>query len=453
VKQQLISTGLAVADFIHAHPRRITAVIAALLMGGGGGAYAVASLAPVVPTDPLRLVSESVQPAIALDQQAELLDAHSFTLYRSEQMRAADTPEALLERLGLADPAAAFLRKNATVRQVLFNRAGRTVTAEANDRLELQTLRARWIDKDASDGNFKRLVIERAGDDFSVRIETAPLAVNQRIGGGVIQSTLYGATDDANLPDSVTKQLIQIFDSNIDFHRGLHRGDRFSIVYETLEADGEPLRAGKILSAEFVNRNKTRQAIWFRENGASKGDYYTPEGESLRRAYLASPIEVSRVTSGFGMRNHPILGYNRQHTGVDYGAPTGTPVRAIGDGVVQIAGQQRGYGNVIYIRHRNARDTTIYGHLSRIDVKVGDRVAQGDKIGAVGATGMATGPHLHFEYRVNNQPQNPADMLAEQHETAPMSPAIKAAFAKVADSMKTQLAAASEQLLSRGSFE
>ena len=452
MKQELISAGLALADFVHRHPKRITAVIGAVLLGGGGGAFAVASLAPNAPTEPMRLVSEAVQ-ASALAPQTELLDTYSFTLYRSEQTRATDTPEALLGRLGLADPAAAaFLRKNATARQALFSRAGRTVTAEANERQELRLLRTQWLDKD-TDESFKRLVVERAGNDFSVRIETAPLVASERIAGGTIRGTLYSATDEARLPDSVTKQLTEIFESDVDFHRGLRRGDRFSVVYEALEADGEPLRAGKILSAEVVNRGKTHQAVWFKEDGAAKGAYYAFDGQSLRKAYLASPMEISRmtITSGFGMRNHPVFNYSREHAGVDYAAPTGTPVRSIGDGVVEFAGVQSGYGNVIYIRHRNKRDSTVYAHLSRIGVKAGDNVMQGETIGAVGQTGVATGPHLHFEFRIDNDPQDPTEVLAEQRENVPVTPAGKAAFAKLTAGMKMQLAAASE--LTRGSFE
>jgi murein DD-endopeptidase MepM/ murein hydrolase activator NlpD len=449
VKQQLIYAGLAAADFVHRHPKRITAVIAAMLLGSGGGAFAVASLAPAAPTEPVHLVSEAVETA-ALDAQADQLDTHSFTLYRSEQTRATDTPEALFQRLGLADPAAAaFLRKNAIARQALFTRAGRTVTAEANDRQELQSLRTRWIDGD-NDQSFKRLVVERTGDGFSARGEPAPREVSHRRAGGIIDGPLYNATDAARLPDSVTRQLTGIFDSSIDFHHGLHKGDRFSVVYETLEGDGEPLRAGKLISAEMVNRGKVHQAVWFKEADASKGAYYTPDGQSLRHAYLMSPLEVSRITSGFGMRNHPILGYSRQHTGVDFGAPTGTPVRAVGDGVVKIAGVQRGYGNVIYIQHRNTKDTTVYAHLSHIGVKVGQRVAQGETIGAVGSTGMATGPHLHFEFRINNQPQNPTVVLADQRENTPVAPGDKAAFAKVATDMTTQLAAIGDDLKRRG---
>ena len=453
MKQELISTGLAIADFVHRHPRRITAALTALLLGGTGGAFAVASLAPTAPTDPLRLVSEAVAPQ-ALTAQVEALDTHSFTLYRSEQTRATDTPEALLKRLGLADPAAAaFLRKNETTRQALFGGrgvAGRAVTAEANERAELLNLRTHWVDN-ASDESFKRLVLEKTGNTFSVRIETAPLLTGQRLASGTIRGTLYAATDEANLPDSVTRQLTEIFQSNVDFHRGLRRGDRFAVVYETLEADGQPIRAGKILSAEVFNRGKTHQAIWFKEDGAAKGAYYTPDGQSLRKAYLLSPMEVSRITSGFGMRNHPVFGYSREHKGIDYAAPTGTPVRTIGDGVVTFAGVQSGYGNVIQIKHRNGKDASLYAHLSRIDVKTGDNVLQGDKIGAVGATGVATGPHLHLEFRTHNEPQDPAEVLAEQSENVPVSPAARAAFARLSTGMKMQLTAAAE--ITRSNFE
>ncbi|MDO5625444.1 MAG: M23 family metallopeptidase [Pseudomonadota bacterium] len=452
MKQELISTGLVLADFIHRHPKRIAAAIATLLMGAGGAAFAVASLAPVTPAEPLRLVSEPVD-APQLDAQALVLDTHSFTLYRSEQTRAADTPQALLHRLGLVDPAAAaFLRSNELTRQALFGRrtAGRTVTAEATERFALQSLRTHWVEK-AGDDHFQRLVVEKDGDGFRVRVETAPLVATQRLASGIIRTSLFAATDEADLPDSVTKQLTDIFESNVDFHRGLRRGDRFSVVYETLEADGEPVRSGRILSAEVVNRGRTHQALWFQEKDAPKGAYYAFDGQSLRKAYLISPMEVSRITSGFGMRNHPVYGYSREHKGVDYAAPTGTPVRTVGDGVVSFAGVQGGYGNVIYIQHRNKRDTTVYAHLSRIGVKAGDNVIQGATIGAVGATGVATGPHLHFEFRTENEALDPAEILANQTENVPVSPDGRAAFAALATDMKTQLAAASQ--ITQASFE
>ncbi len=190
-------------------------------------------------------------------------------------------------------------------------------------------------------------------------------------------------------------QVAEIFSGDIDFHRSLRKEDRFAVVYETLEADGEPLRSGRVLSTEFRNNGKTYEAVWFQEPEASKGAYYTLEGESMRRAYLASPVEFSRVTSGFEMRMHPILKTWRAHLGTDYAAPTGTPVRTVGDGVVEFAGVQNGFGNVVFVKHRN-QHVTVYAHLSRIDVKNGQSVEQGQTVGAVGATGWAHGPAPAF---------------------------------------------------------
>lgn len=445
VKQELISSGLALADFVHRHPKRIAAVMAALLMGSGGGAFAVAQFGTTAPTDPLRLVTESITPADGVAAQLDQLEHFSFTLYRSEPTRAADTPESLLKRLGIADPAAAsFLRRNDTAWRAVFGRGttGRQVTAEADERQGLTLLRTHWIESD-SDTQFKRLVVERGGNgEFSARIETAPLVATQRLAGGVIRNTLFAATDAARVPDSVVHQLTEVFESSVDFRRGLRKGDRFSIVYETLEADGEPLRAGRILSAEVVNRGKAHNALWFKAADAQTGGYYDFNGKSLGSAYLATPLQYTRITSAFGARNHPIFGGHRFHTGIDFGAPTGTPVRTVGDGVVEFAGVQRGYGNVIYVKHRNGKDTTVYGHLSQIGVKEGDRVSQGQQIGEVGSTGIATGPHLHFEFRVNDDPIDPAQALAEQRGGAPVAGANRSAFASLSSSMKAQLAAA-----------
>jgi len=445
VKQQLVSSGLALADFIQRHPRRITAALAALLMSSAGGVYAVARLAPGAPQDPVHLVTEAVQPATSLQEQADALDAFTFTLYRGDRtLGASDTPERLLQRLGVADPAAAaFLRKDTQARQALFGGARRAVTVEVDDRQALQTLRAHWVSNPDS-GRFDRLVISKTAEGFSSRIESAPLTASQRLASGVIQSSLYAATDNINLPDTVTKQLIDIFDSSVDFHRGLRKGDHFALVYETLEADGEPIRTGRVLSAEFVNKGRTYSALWFKDAGASQGSYYTFDGQSLRRAYLLTPLAFSRVTSGFGMREHPLLGYQRDHKGIDYSAPTGTPVRSIGDGKVEFAGVQRGYGNVIFIRHRNGKDSSVYAHLSHIGVQKGQSVAQGDTIGAVGMTGSATGPHLHFEFHVGNNAVNPAVALADQHGNTPVTPAGKAAFAKLSADMQGQITIANQ---------
>lgn len=424
------------------HPKRLTALMAALMLGGGGGAFAVAALAPDASELPVRQVIESVQ-AAPLYATPDVLDIQPLTLFRSDTTRATDTADTLLKRLGVDDAAAAaFVRADATARQVLLGRSGRNVTAEASDDNRLVKLSARWS---ATEGDtFQRLVIEATPQGFASRIETAPLNVSTQLASGTIQSSLFAATDEARLPDSIALQLAEIFSGDIDFHRALRKGDRFSVVYETLEGDGEPLRTGRVLSAEFVNNAKVFQAMWFQDpmagSAMAKGGYYSLDGDSRRRAYLASPMEFSRVTSGFKMRMHPILRTLRAHNGVDYGAPTGTAVRSVGDGTVEFAGVQNGYGNVVILKHRN-NHSTLYAHLSRINVRKGESVSQGQNIGAVGATGWATGPHLHFEFRVNGVYQDPMT-IARENESVPLSANAKAAFARLAAENKLALAAA-----------
>lgn len=424
---------------IQRHPKRLTAAIAAVLLTGGGGAFAVASFAPDPGELPVRMVSYPVE-SLADNVVLGELDTPGFSLFRSEQVRSSDTPESLLQRMGVADPAAAaFMRGDGTVRQNVLGRSGRVVSAETTDDHRLVRLTVRWVPDDS--GNFRRLIVERTGDKFSTRIETAKMTVNSRLAGGVIQSSLFAATDASNIPDAVAVQVAELFSGNIDFRRSLRKGDRFSVVYETLEADGEPLSSGRVLSAEFVNNGKSHEAVWFQEPGASKGAYYSLKGESLRRAYLASPVEFSRVSSGFAMRMHPILKTWRAHLGTDFAAPTGTTVRTVGDGVVEFAGVQNGYGNVVFVKHRN-QHVTVYAHLSRIDVRQGQSIEQGQTIGAVGATGWATGPHLHFEFRVNGQHQDPMTMVAQSEAAAPVSAAARPAFDRLASSMRMQLSAA-----------
>jgi murein DD-endopeptidase MepM/ murein hydrolase activator NlpD len=425
-----------VAYTFRTYPRQITAAIAALLLSAGGGAFAVASLGPDASELPVKQVFEAVTPRSFADQ-VEALDTHGFTLFRTEITRSSDTAEALLRRLGIDDAAAAaFVRGNAEARSALFNRVGRTVTAEATQENTLQKLSARWIPD--GDGGFKRLVVEKNGTGFRVRTETDALTPGSRLASGIVRSSLFAATDDARIPDSVASQLADIFSGDVDF-RSLRKGDRFAVVYETFDADGQTLRSGRVLSAEFENNGKLHQALWFQEPG-QKGGYYRPNGDSLRRAYLSSPVEFSRVSSGFAMRMHPILNSWRQHNGIDYAAPTGTTVRSVGDGTVEFAGTQSGYGNIVIVNHRNNQQTA-YAHLSRVDVKVGQSVSQGQNVGAVGSTGWATGPHLHFEFRVNGEYQDPAT-IAQQEGGVPISAAARPAFERLALATRTELAAA-----------
>ena len=217
-------------------------------------------------------------------------------------------------------------------------------------------------------------------------------------------------------------------------------------MYEALEADGELLRYGRMVSAQFINNGRTHQAMWFQEPG-QRGGYYSLDGESMRRAFLASPLAFSRVSSGSGMRFHPVHGDRRAHLGVDYAAPTGTAVRTVADGMVTFAGRQGGYGNVVFIQHRDNK-VTVYAHLSRMNVRKGQRVSQGDNIGAVGCTGTCTGPHLHFEYRQNGRHLNPL-ILAREKSGDPISREARAAFNEASAQVRQQPAqAATSQVAS-----
>ena len=435
----LILAGKAVLAFVQRHPKQVTAVVAASLLTIGGGAFAVASMAPDPADLPVRNVLEAVTPA-ALSAQATVLDGFRYPLYRSETTRANDSAEGLLKRLNIDDPkAAAFIRSDVLVHNSVWGRVGRQVSVEATESRQLRKLTVRWAPDES--GSFNRLVVERVGNEFQAKLETPKLQPTVRMASGTIQTSLFAATDGAQIPDGVAVQLAEIFSGDIDFHRALRKGDRFSVVYESLEADGEPFRSGRVISAEFVNNGRTVQAIWFQDPGAGKGAYYTPSGESLRRAYLASPLEFSRVSSGFSMRFHPILQSWRAHLGVDYAAQTGTPVRSVADGVVDFAGMQGGFGNVVIVKHRN-NHSTVYAHLSRIAVRKGQTVTQSQNIGAVGSTGWATGPHLHFEFRVNGHHQDPLT-LARQSDSVPVSAVGRPAFEKLAKLSKVELQAAS----------
>jgi murein DD-endopeptidase MepM/ murein hydrolase activator NlpD len=446
--------GRQTAESIARHPRRLMGGLGVLLLGTGVTAFGIAPLAPDAADLPVHQVVEalpaSAQPTLiaspliplGLEQGNPLLaDAKPWTLYRSDTTRSDDTLQSLLKRLGVNDTEAqAFLGRDPLARQLLASRQTRLVHAEASPSQELERLTARWVDP-RDDRGFLRLVVERAPDGLSARLEKGRLEASPRLVSGEINSSLFAATDAANIPDAVAVQLAEMFASDIDFRRDLRKGDRFHVVYEALVADGEPLKTGRILAADFINNGRTHEAVWFEAPGV-KGGYYSFDGESKRRFYLSSPLEFSRVSSGYGMRFHPVLGTQRAHLGVDFAAPTGTPVRTVGDGLVEFAGVQRGYGNVIFVRHRNSQ-VTVYAHLSRIGVRTGQRVAQGEFIGNVGSTGMSTGPHLHFEFRDNGVHRDPL-MIARESEAIKLPENLRGAFAAVAQAQRSKLEAAAQ---------
>ncbi len=236
---------------------------------------------------------------------------------------------------------------------------------------------------------------------------------------GEVRVSLFGATDEAEIPDAVAQQMIDALESEIDFHRDLRRGDRFRVIYEALYASGEYLRAGRLLAVELESGSKRFSAYWF-ANGSKHGGFYAADGRSFKQAFLRSPLEYTRVSSGFSSnRTHPIFGYDAAHRGVDYAAAAGTNVRAIAEGVVTFAGWQRGYGNVVEIQH-DGKHATLYAHLQSVapGLRQGLRIGQGDSVGTVGMTGWATGPHLHFELKVHDYARQPAHCRASRGRAA-----------------------------------
>ncbi|HKC42667.1 MAG TPA: peptidoglycan DD-metalloendopeptidase family protein [Burkholderiales bacterium] len=343
-----------------------------------------------------------------------------------------DTFAALLGRLGVdAADAAKLLKENGGSKPLRSLRPGMTVQAQTSDLGELLALR--FVAGDEA----KVLGFERDGDRFGVIDQVAEITRQTFVTSGEIRSSLFVAADDAELPDAITMQIADIFSGDIDFHRDLRRGDRFAVVYEAFFYNGRAVRSGRVLAAEFINDKKVVRAIWFADEDGMRG-YYAPDGRNLRTAFLRSPLEFSRVTSGFETRFHPILQDWRAHKGVDYSAPAGTRIKATADGTVEVAEEQNGYGNVIVLRHHSGI-TTLYAHLSGFasGVRKGAHVVQGDVIGYVGATGWATGPHLHYEFRVNNENRDPLAMAIPVAE--PVAAHRLAAFRAAADRLAAQL--------------
>jgi murein DD-endopeptidase MepM/ murein hydrolase activator NlpD len=453
----LDQTAVAAQGFLARHHRTIVAAAAALLAGIGVAAFAVAPMAPDAALLPQRLISESVA-AEPIEPQLEALALHQVDLYGSDITRASDSVVSVLQRLGVADPAAvAMLRADPIVQGLFDGRPGRSIQVRLHADGSLQELIGRFPARapDQQATHFTRLTVGRdAAGGLSVRDEAALLQSQVKLASGTIRTSLFAASDEARVPDAIAIQMAEIFAADIDMHRELRRGDTFSVVYESMTADGESIgwgpATGRVMAAEFVNAGKAHHAVWYRGSDG-RGAYFDLSGQSKRRAFLASPMEFSRVTSGFAMRFHPILQTWRKHNGVDYAAPTGTPVRSVGDGVVDFAGRQNGYGNVVQIRHSNDR-STVYAHLSRIDVRKGQRVEQGVRIGAVGSTGWSTGPHLHFEFRVNGAHHDPL-RIAKASETLTLPAASKAEFAALARGLQAQLEVADTLLGANGRGE
>jgi murein DD-endopeptidase MepM/ murein hydrolase activator NlpD len=368
-------------------------------------------------------------PLVSADNAAE----YTTPLWQVDQVRRDDTLSSLLDRINIRNPeAVAFLRQSPDARVLATQlRPGRTILSKTTSDGELLELQFQ------NDINHA-LVVKKSSDGYQA--QEMPLILESRIlvKSAEIQSSLFAATDAAGIPDQIAIQLANIFSSDIDFNLDLRKGDRFTVVYEASFSNGELINTGRVLGTEFINQGKTRSAILYHD-ADGRENYYTPDGKSLQKAFLRSPLEFSRISSGFTLaRFHPVLQTWRAHKGVDYAAPTGTRVRAVANATVTFAGGRGGYGNVVVLQHAGGI-STVYGHLSRFapGVRKGYKVRQGEVVGFVGMTGLATGPHLHYEFRVHDEHRDPLKVVLPT--SVPLPAESLAEFSKQAEPLVAQL--------------
>jgi len=393
------------------------------------GMVAAFGIAPETETRkiPVHTVIENLQlPSVTPSSDAP------GSFWHEERIQRGDTISTLLDRLNVNDEdIAGFLQSakdSKSLRQLI---PGKIVHAQTDNEGNLLALQ--YISSSES-----MLKVERQNDKFKASDAQVPLEARIQMKSAEIKSSLFGATDAANIPDNIAMQIADIFSSDIDFHRDLQRGDKFTVVFESFYNKGELIKTGRVLAAEFVNNGKTYRAVYFQDK-EGRGGYYTPEGKNLRKAFLRSPLEFSRITSGFtNARFHPVLKEWRAHKGIDYGAPSGTRVKAVADGTVAMIGKQGGYGNLIVLQHQG-QYSTAYGHLSAFSKNLhkGSKVSQGDVVGYVGMTGLATGPHLHYEFRVAGVQRNPLNIAMPT--AFPIAAQYKADFSRTAENLTVRL--------------
>lgn len=403
------------------------------------GAVAVAPTTSDVDDLPSRIVTQELALPDISNQVAELETQMGQEYVREERVLSGDTLGVLLSRIGVSDSAAlAFIKSDRTASKLLHLKAGRVVQAKVSGNGELL-----WLSMEVSegrDGETKDIVVTRNEKGFVAADASTTLEKRIEMRTGVIRSSLFGATDTARVPDPVTSRFVDIFATQIDFRSDLRKGDRFSIVYETFWQNGTYIRSGKILAAEYVNAGRPHQAVWYEPQDGKNGGYYDFNGKAQKKAFLKSPVAFTRISSGFGTRRHPVYGYSRQHKGIDFAAPSGTPIKAAADGAVEFAGWKGGYGKMIVLKHWGSYSTA-YGHMSRIasTMRRGIKVRQGDVIGYVGSTGVSTGPHLHYEFRIGKAQANPRAIAMP--EAPPLKTAEMEKFRKAAEEMEHHFAA------------
>ena len=393
------------------------------------GVVAAFGLAP--DTSTLDVAPDTIAEAIVLPALTSARNTATFQ--RESVMQSGDTLSSALSRLKIDDLEIQRLLATDAVRQLASGiRAGKRIQATTTQDGQLLTIQFERGDAPA-------LMVRRQGDAYVAEEGNDLIESRVVMRSGRILSSLYGATDSAGIPDKIADQMADILSTTLDFRDDLRRGDTFSVIYTVNYRNGEPVATGKLLATEFINGGKSHRAVLFRDP-FGREDYYTPEGESLKKGFLRSPLEFSRVTSSFSnSRKHPVYGFHRAHTGVDFGAPTGTRVKATGDATVKFAGRRGGYGNLVILQHSNGYET-YYAHLSAFasGVRSGRAVGQGQVIAYVGSTGASSGPHLHYEVRIAGRPQNP--MTIKLPGSAPLDVAQRARFMQQTASWSEKLA-------------
>ena len=376
-------------------------------------AFGAVGVAPIAP-DPSDLPVTSVAQDLELPNLAEQIAAlqqDEQQFIHEERIRRGDSLGSLFTRLGIEDAQAQkFVRSDKLAKRLLSLQTGKRIQAETDENGLLLSMRATVTD--GKNGEARTISVERKGEAFVALEAPAKLERRVEMRSREITSSLYAATDanvdGGSIPDSVVGQIIEMFSTNIDFRSDVKRGDRFNVVYETFWLDGELIKTGRILAGEFVNRGTSYQSVWYEDPVSKQGGYYSLDGKSLKKAFLKSPLQYSRISSGFSMRVHPISGKFKAHKGVDFAAATGTPIRAVADATVDFAGNGNGYGNMVVLKHWS-NYSTAYAHMSRIapGMRKGTKFSQGQVIGYVGSTGWSTGPHLHYEFRVAGVAKDP----------------------------------------------
>lgn len=393
---------------------------------------AVVSAFGIIPQNEISFAfNQNVIEEISLPASKQGTD-NTNIFWRTERVQRGDTVAELLRRLNVDDIAAnSYLRKDKAAESLQQLSSGKDIQAET--RADGTLISLRYVNSSG-----KQVIIEKNGESFNTRTLRAQIEKRVFMRTGEINSTLFSATDAAGISDAAANQLADIFSGDIDFHRDLRKGDKFSVIYEMNYSNGEPVSTGNILAAEFINQGHQYRTLYF-ELTPNQGNYFSPDGKSMRKAFLRSPIEFSRVSSGFKLsRFHPVLNKWRAHKGVDYAAAIGTKVKVTADGTIDFVGTQGGYGNVVIVNHQG-RYSTVYGHLSRFagNLHRGQRVTQGEIIAFTGQSGLATGPHLHYEFKINGQQHDPLRVALP--DARPINAVQKAQFQMTTSAINARL--------------